>query len=231
MNVLNQFISHLPKVSCRTYDVGNSHPHVATFTDGQLVSVKPFSHEGMEKERSIICSVNTEVPSSNVFKSFDGNSFLEMPVHYSKTLGHDRLSLAHLAYNLFPKQKVIIIDAGTFITVDFVDADGFQGGYIIPGPNTLAESYRHGRQLFKADSSSSINSTWPQTTEEAMGRGLNILEQGLVHELKNLKDESTILMLTGGQREFLQGSLQAEIDEDHLLHYALYFQYISTTEA
>ena len=45
------------------------------------------------------------------------------------TLGNDRLSVVVAAQDLFPKQHVLVVDAGTCITYDFVDAAGeYWGG-------------------------------------------------------------------------------------------------------
>lgn len=228
MNTLELFHNQLPKVSCNTYDVGNSHPHVGVFKDGALISTQAIGQKEINRENAIVCSVNVEVLSSQVFQEFTGDQFLNMPVHYSPTLGHDRLSLAHLAFNLFPQKEVMIIDAGTFITVDFVNKDGLQGGYIIPGINTLAESYQRGRQLSKAQASRPLQTSRPQTTQEAMAHGLSLVEKGLVSQIGKLKSKDTLVMLTGGQRTFLQKNLETDIDEDHLIHFALYFQYISS---
>lgn len=51
----------------------------------------------------------------------------------ASTLGEDRLVCALAAYAR-TEQAVVVIDAGTAITVDFVDGEGtFQGGIILPG--------------------------------------------------------------------------------------------------
>lgn len=50
------------------------------------------------------------------------------------TLGRDRLAGAVAAFDLFPKQNTLVIDAGTCITYDFIDAKGnYLGGGISPG--------------------------------------------------------------------------------------------------
>jgi type III pantothenate kinase len=53
------------------------------------------------------------------------------------TVGHDRLLCALGAYTR-AEQACVVIDAGTAITVDFVDGEGtFQGGVIAPGLNMM----------------------------------------------------------------------------------------------
>lgn len=65
------------------------------------------------------------------------NSDIAIPMNHTlddaSTLGQDRLLCAFAAYQK-TKQACIIIDAGTAITIDFVDGAGtFQGGAILPG--------------------------------------------------------------------------------------------------
>jgi type III pantothenate kinase len=56
------------------------------------------------------------------------------------TVGHDRLLNCLGAYSR-AKQACIVIDAGTAITVDFVDGEGtFQGGVIAPGLNLMLKA-------------------------------------------------------------------------------------------
>jgi type III pantothenate kinase len=56
------------------------------------------------------------------------------------TVGQDRLLCAYAAF-IKTKQACVVIDAGTAITVDFVDGAGtFQGGAILPGVRLLLTS-------------------------------------------------------------------------------------------
>jgi type III pantothenate kinase len=56
------------------------------------------------------------------------------PFHSKETLGFDRLAAAVGAHTTFPDSNVLIIDAGTAITIDMVTAKGeFLGGNISPG--------------------------------------------------------------------------------------------------
>jgi type III pantothenate kinase len=64
---------------------------------------------------------DTELPISNRYKS-------------PKSLGSDRVAAAAGAAALFPKQNVLIIDAGTCIKYDFLHrSTGYLGGSIAPG--------------------------------------------------------------------------------------------------
>ena len=51
-----------------------------------------------------------------------------------ETLGVDRIALVAAAVKKYPKRNVLIIDAGTCITFDFVnDQSEYLGGAISPG--------------------------------------------------------------------------------------------------
>ncbi len=56
----------------------------------------------------------------------------------AKTLGSDRWAALIAAATMFPRQPVIVVDAGTAVTVDLLDGDGFfRGGVIFPGVHSM----------------------------------------------------------------------------------------------
>lgn len=66
------------------------------------------------------------------------NNKLHLPfsVHYEtpETLGNDRIAAVAGGMNLFPGQDLLVIDAGTCITYDFINKLGeYKGGGISPG--------------------------------------------------------------------------------------------------
>jgi len=70
------------------------------------------------------------------FLFFDKNISLPIKSIYQTpdTLGSDRLAAVAGANELFPENNILVIDAGTAITYDFIDNNGiFQGGNISPG--------------------------------------------------------------------------------------------------
>ena len=61
-----------------------------------------------------------------------------------ETLGNDRLALAAAATILFPNSNNLVIDAGTCITIDFIDNNNhFTGGSISPGVKMRYDSLNH----------------------------------------------------------------------------------------
>ena len=66
------------------------------------------------------------------------NSETPLPIQLDyktpKTLGADRVAAACGAWGLHPGEASLIVDAGTCITVDYLDAEGvYHGGAIMPG--------------------------------------------------------------------------------------------------
>lgn len=98
----------------------------------------------------VIASVNDPVANKIAAKFDDiGEVFrigkdIPVPLHHAlddaSTLGMDRQLCALAAYSR-AQQACVIIDAGTAITVDFVDGEGtFQGGVIAPGLGMMLAS-------------------------------------------------------------------------------------------
>lgn len=68
-----------------------------------------------------ILNSNTKLPFKNLYKT-------------PETLGNDRIAGLAGAYSIYPKKNVLIIDAGTCITMDFLHSNGeYFGGTISPG--------------------------------------------------------------------------------------------------
>jgi len=70
------------------------------------------------------------------FLKLDNNTPLPVKILYKspQTLGKDRMAIAAASRALFTGENVLVIDAGTTITYDFVNKKGeYQGGGISPG--------------------------------------------------------------------------------------------------
>ncbi len=103
------------------------------------------------------------------------NGLTNVPLHVSyttpSTLGADRLAAAVGAHARFPEYDLLVVDAGTCITYDYVTAGGdYQGGNISPGVSMrLAAMHEHTARLplVKDGRSGRIG----HTTEEALRFG------------------------------------------------------------
>lgn len=99
------------------------------------------------------------------------------------TVGQDRLLCALAAYTK-TKQACVIVDAGTAITVDFIDGEGvFQGGVIAPGLHMmLASLHEHTAALPKLayEMPDAGRGVFGKDTKHAMLLGVRTAAQGLV---------------------------------------------------
>ncbi len=103
------------------------------------------------------------------------------------TVGQDRLLDALGAFSR-SQQACIVIDAGTAVTVDFVDGQGvFHGGAIAPGARMMLRAmHQHTAALPEVNLSPellSAASPFGKTTSEAMALGVAGAVRGLVHLL------------------------------------------------
>jgi type III pantothenate kinase len=146
---------HFDKYMNLIFDIGNSSTKMAVFDGREKITVfrsKEFSCEKLQKklaqyqiDKAIISSVrNTpeyiyDLLSVNipVVHILSHKTRLPFIIEYDtpETLGSDRIAAVAGAYDLFRGENILIIDAGTAITFDFLLADIFKGGNISPGLN------------------------------------------------------------------------------------------------
>lgn len=214
-----------------TIDNGNTNPNVAIHDAGVIKGLIPLSQYVQEKgDFILISSVGQTIP---IKASFDLKTkrtkthFFEMPVHYSETLGDDRLIAAYGVYKkLKENEKALVIDAGTFITVDLVTSQGFQGGYIFPGLNRFLKTYADSAQLpllskdliFKKASSD-----LPHTTEEAITKACEVYVKAVILDVVKKTSPGKVIF-TGGSAEELKKEISLEVPSEldrHLIHSAL----------
>jgi len=134
-------------------DIGNTNTKLAVF-EGQkrlsLSRINELSCEELEKEltgfkiqKVIVSSVKKLHPlMSELF--FSNIPFVHVLTHKSRlpfkieyetpeTLGPDRIAAVAGAFNLFAGTEILVIDAGTALTFDFLSANIYKGGNISPG--------------------------------------------------------------------------------------------------
>ena len=211
-------------------DQGNSRTKVALFNDeGRIVKnfiYKSFAASDIEKlfslypiSDSIISSVVNIEPAvvnalnrlSKHFVLFD--HFTPVPIRNGynspETLGQDRLAAAVGAAYLCPKQNILIIDAGSAITYDFVSDEGeFVGGNIAPGIKMrLTMLHRMTKKLPQVEvEENELLPLFGKTTRDAIAAGVI---RGIVYEVKgyirslNAQLKQLTVMLTGGNAPFI----------------------------
>lgn len=151
---------------------------------------------------TIVLDHQTPVPFINAYKS-------------PKTLGVDRLALVAAFAKAYPDQNGLIIDAGTCVTYDFIDAQKtYHGGAISPGLRlryTSLHSHTANLPLLSVQEEIELIG---DTTIAAIHSGVY---NGLVQEIDGVimqyrqKYEPLTVVLTGGDAKVLSKRLKNSI--------------------
>ncbi len=216
-------------------DVGNTRIKLAVFNNSKIIHNESITHENLETKTiqfinkykcvyAIISSVGSIKKSqiveiSSKINLIELNSTTKIPFinNYStpKTLGVDRIALVASAISKFPKQNVLIIDAGTCITYDFIDDKGcYYGGAISPGINMRYKSlniFTNKLPLLKFEYTSQLIGN---STETCIHSGVI---NGVINEIDSFinqyreKNKDLTVVLTGGDANFLSNRFKNSI--------------------
>ncbi|MCD6113118.1 MAG: type III pantothenate kinase [Bacteroidales bacterium] len=135
-------------------DIGNSYIKIACFENNEITNLKiykklslntliNFTKNNPEIKSAIVSSVAKYPESIKKYLS-DNYNFVELnnttplPIinkyKTPETLGNDRIAAVVGAISLFPNKDILVIDAGTCITYDFINSEKeYFGGSISPG--------------------------------------------------------------------------------------------------
>jgi type III pantothenate kinase len=134
------------------------------------------------------------------------------------TLGKDRLAAVVGANFLKPAQDVLVIDAGTAITYDFIDAAGtYWGGNISPGMTTRFRALHQFTNQLPLLSEVDVIPDMGYDTTTAIQAGV---VNGIVYEMDGYIDAlkhkytSLLVFLTGGHSNYFERRLKNSIFAD-----------------
>ncbi len=121
-------------------DIGNTRTKMAIVKNGHMeILSSPVVPSGVSEAwvsaTGDAALINQLIESDITVYQLSANSNLPIAIDYSTphTLGSDRIAAACAAWSLC-NSACIVIDAGTCITIDYVDANAtFEGGAILPG--------------------------------------------------------------------------------------------------
>lgn len=150
----------------------------------------------------------TKLPFNNLYRS-------------PKTLGTDRLAAVAGAYYEHPGRNILIIDAGTCITYDFIDSQGnYHGGNISPGMQMRlrAMHLQTGRlPLVKAQGERPALGVDTETAiRSGVWQGIAYEIQGYLQTLSKEHDD-LLTFLTGGDVISFDASIKNSIFADENL--------------
>lgn len=131
------------------------------------------------------------------------------------TLGVDRIALIAAAANQYPNKNVLVIDAGTCVTFDFINKENaYLGGAISPGLTIRYEALHKLTAKLPLLNPKEIENFVGYNTATSIHSGVvNGLVQeidGVVNQYKTRFKDLTVI-LTGGDTNFLAKSLKSSI--------------------
>lgn len=203
-------------------DIGNTVAKLAFFEDGVLQDVVCTSNDTLadldlclEKykiEKGIVSTVidlTDEVKSrlmNSEVRFVMMNSRLKLPVGnlYStpETLGSDRIAAVVGANMQYPDRNILVIDAGTCITYDFIDSENnYHGGNISPGVRMRLKALNDYTSRLPLIDPEGPCPSLGHNTETAIRagvvRGVQLEVQGYV-DMMSKKYPGLFVFLTGG---------------------------------
>ncbi|WP_290698147.1 type III pantothenate kinase [Lacinutrix sp.] len=217
-------------------DIGNTYTKLAVFKNNKLldkvrvetikceIEIKKL-HKSHKHIKSVIVSLVGKL-DNKIFNFLEEEFKLHILTHHSKlpfknlystpkTLGIDRIALVCASVAQFPDNNVLIIDAGTCITFDFVNTKNqYLGGAISPGV----------RMRYKALHNQTANLPLLETEVPEIFIGdatANSMHSGVVNGVLNEIDgciaqykekyQDLTVILTGGDAKMLSKQLKSSI--------------------
>jgi type III pantothenate kinase len=207
-------------------DIGNTSTKLALYEGTVKLSqsrINELSCEELEKElsgiktqKAIVSSVKeippfiyelflSTIPFVHVLSS---KSKLPFKIEYDtpETLGSDRIAAVAGAFNLFPGMEILIIDAGTALTFDFLSGNIYKGGNISPGLTMRFKALNKYTDRLPLVSQTG-NFTFPgrNTTDAIMAGVIAGITYEINEYIRTFENKKTgfNIILTGGDSEFL----------------------------
>ena len=222
-------------------DIGNTSAKLAIFDGAALLEVVYDSNQTLERlsglcrrydiEQAIVATVIDLSESASAQLSALRIPLLRLgadtplPVENlyetPETLGYDRMAAVVGACEQFPGRDLLVIDAGTCITYEFVDAAGrYHGGNISPGMQMRFQALhrftgrlplvqREGRQL-------SMGKDTDSAIRAGVLRGMEYEISGYIRALKE-KYPELLVFLTGGDDFSFDTNVKSIIFADRFL--------------
>lgn len=213
-------------------DVGNTRIKVAVFSGRELVHNEIITGNNFLKrtltliakyrcENAIISSVGNqnkceiqEIKSKINILELNSDTKVPFKNNYAtpKTLGVDRIALVSSAIESFPNKNVLIIDAGTCITYDFInDNECYLGGAISPGIEMRYKALNIFTKKLPLLKRTENEKLIGNSTESCIHSGVIL---GVINEIDSTidgykeKNQLLTVVLTGGDVNFLSNKLK-----------------------
>jgi len=216
-------------------DIGNSLIKFGLFKKNQLIEACVFKRDHYQKEIDQLIGAHTvdqaivslsgkvdqawydRLKSKVPVLNFNHQTKLPFQNYYQTphTLGLDRIALICAAIGLYPDKNVLVIDAGTCVTYDFINPKkDYLGGMISPGLRLRFEALHEKTEKLPLVNSSESLTIPGVSTKSAIYTGV---VKGLLLEIDGFIDiykadyEHLTVILTGGDSHRLSTQLKNDI--------------------
>ena len=217
-------------------DIGNTQVKVAVFENNTLIEKQFFLNLEIQKKINELINLYPKITNLVVASvgKIENDTFLALKtrvkIHFitstyrfpfknlyatPNTLGIDRMILASGAVLQYPQKNRLIIDAGTCITYDLVDENNqYLGGAISPGIRLRYEALHNYTAklplLEKKAPENHIGNSTNESIHSGVINGVCLEIDGFINTYYK-KEENFIIILTGGDAEFLAKRLKNTI--------------------
>jgi type III pantothenate kinase len=201
---------------------------------GKLYSVKSLSDQYSDADEVVISSVLSEEMNSQIketllngaaknvfFLAPEENSFgVKLAYADPSNMGVDRVAALIGAKEKYSGNSCIV-DCGTAITIDVLDAKGVhQGGVILPGIKVMKKALLSNTKIEVSDADVEFD-VLSKTTEGAIHTGcISAVVGGVEHVVNKMAsdyDGFDQIVITGGDAEKIKSYLSMQADMDNTL--------------
>ncbi|MFB6319068.1 type III pantothenate kinase [Saccharicrinis sp. FJH54] len=215
-------------------DEGNTRTKAAVFESGKMLDTTTCTSSDSEELKDLInrflprlCIISSTRRDKSDFSELSGKFsqfiFLDhtvktpLTILYDtpETLGKDRLAGAAGAYRLYKGKNLLVIDAGTAVTFDYVDnAGNYLGGTISPGLNMRLKALNTFTSKLPLVEPVFSENILGKNTHEAIQQGVF---NGLTHEINGVcsgfldNNPHGKVILTGGDAVFFEKYVKSTI--------------------
>lgn len=159
--------------------------------------------QGLPSEKINVVKVNQSVAGlQNSYKHID-------------KLGVDRWVAALGARSIELEGDLLVIDAGTAVTIDWVSAENvFEGGVILPGAKLMHDALTNNTAGIQSEYRDTVQIVGKSTSEcvnSGVGYGLVGAVERVVFEMEKVINRPVKILLTGGAAAVLQARLRVPV--------------------
>lgn len=219
---------------------GNTLTKIAFFEEGRLVST--YAYKNVVFEPSLVEALLEQYPCANgilstvierdelllellkaklaTFFVLDEQMALPIQIGYETphTLGRDRIAAVVGAQSLWPSRDILVIDAGTAITYELLEASGlYVGGNISPGMTTRFRALHHFTLKLPLVSEPEevpwVGVSTVSAIQAGVVNGIVLEMDGYITQLRQ-KYPDLLVFLTGGHSFYFERRLKNRIFAD-----------------